>query len=86
MINNAYAVYDSKAQVFTKPTFARNDSEVTRSFADQINQEGNPLNVHSEDFTLFHIGVYDQETALFESIEPRSIATAISVKAALDNA
>lgn len=85
MIENAYAVYDSKAQVFTKPSFSRNDAEVIRSFSDQIAQEGNPLNKHAEDFTLFHIGAYDPDQGLFESIEPRSVVTAISLKAALDN-
>lgn len=84
MIKQAYSVFDSKSETFTPPTYGITEAEVVRGFSDLLQQD-NAMSRHPEDFTLFHIGEYEDDTAQFTSIPPRSVVTAISLKAALDN-
>jgi len=57
-----FAVRDKKAQYFLKPFFARNEGEASRSFVDACHDTQTPLAHHPEDYDLYLIGGFDDET------------------------
>ena len=76
------AMRDSASDAFGVPMFMASLGQATRSFADEVNRsaENNMLNKHPEDFELFHIGYYDDQTATFEAVERRSLIRGADAK------
>lgn len=68
MILQMFSVYDSKSETFTQPTFAKTKGEMLRSFSEAVNEESHQFHKHSADFTLFHVGEYDDSSALCSSL------------------
>lgn len=71
---NIFAVYDSKAGAFLQPFFERNSLTATRAFAQVANTPDHAFNRHPADFTLFHIGTWDEFTG---TIEPSNAKSAL---------
>lgn len=81
MLRKVFAIYDSKAQVYSAPFMCSHVGEATRSFMDAVNDKGTLLNRHPEDYTLFEIASFDDCTAKYESLPtPKSLALAIELK------
>jgi len=59
MLLKAFAIYDMKSEMYSRPFFAINAGEATRIFGDAVNEAGSPYNKHPEDFTLYGVGSYD---------------------------
>jgi len=59
-------VKDRAADAFGRPMFVRSIGEAIRSFSDEINRnaEDNQLYNHSDDFDLFELGEFDDNTGL----------------------
>lgn len=64
------AAYDSKARAFLMPFFASQVAVGVRSFSEAANTPGHQLCAHPEDFTLFHLGTYNDDNAQFEFLTP----------------
>ncbi len=62
MIKEIFAVYDSKAEVYSTPMFMRNKGEALRSWADICNDDKAVYNKHPQDYSLFHIGTFSETT------------------------
>lgn len=80
-----YTVLDSKAAFFGNPWCAEREAAAIRSFSDAVNDGSNPNNQwfkHPEDFTLYHLGEYDNETATFDVCPPRAVVTASAMRSA----
>lgn len=58
------AVRDAAINAFGQPIFVRHVGEAIRSFTDEVNRDGSAIQAHPEDYELFHIGEYDDLTAL----------------------
>jgi hypothetical protein len=58
----AYSIFDKKSASFNTPFFAINDEVARRSFDDLIRDKRTLVAQHPEDFGLFYIGLFDQET------------------------
>lgn len=72
-----FAVYDQKAQAFTTPFFDRTQETAQRAFAALVNNPESDFGRWPEDYTLFHLGSYDNETGVIRGLEPpRGIAAA----------
>lgn len=59
-------VKDRAADAFGRPMFVRSIGEAIRSFSDEINRKAddNQLFNHSDDFDLFELGEFDDNTGL----------------------
>jgi hypothetical protein len=55
-----FAVFDSKADAFAQPFFSETTETAVRAFATECRNPASGLHQHAEDYTLFHIGSYDQ--------------------------
>ena len=62
-----YTVYDSKGKVFQRPKYARNETDVRRAVEHIVNTqaEGNLLNEYPEDFEVYSLGTFDDQTGKF---------------------
>lgn len=56
------AIYDSKAEVYSRPFFAVAAGSAVRSFDDAVNDGKSEYSAHPGDYTLFLIGEYDDST------------------------
>lgn len=67
MIRYVCAVFDSAANTYGNPVFTPAVGQVLREFGDQVNsdREDNQLGRHPEDFALWLLGVFDDETGTF---------------------
>lgn len=76
-----YSVYDSKLPCYNQPIFIRSVGEALRMFTQAVQDPEHGYCKHAEDFTLFELGVWDDEAATITlHAAPVSIATALSLK------
>lgn len=65
------AVFDSAAGMFNRPFFAPALGVALRSFTDEVNRQApdNQLNQHPEDFALYQLGWFDDNSGTFETLD-----------------
>lgn len=59
-----FSVYDVKAQAYLQPFFASQKGEAIRSFTDAVNKSDHQFHRHAEDYSLFHVGQFDDNSGL----------------------
>lgn len=77
------AVRDRAADAYARPMFVPSVGIAIRSFSDEINRnaEDNQMNKHADDFDLYELGEYDDETAKFIILDtPKQLAIGKQVK------
>lgn len=74
-----FSVFDVKSATYRTPLFMQREGMAIRAFADLVNEPDNLVAKHPEDFTLVHVGDFDDETAEIVSQKPRVICTAASL-------
>jgi len=68
-------VRDRAVDAFGQPIFVNALGAAIRSFSDEINRTGSTFNQHPEDYDLYEIGEYNDQTAqIFPLNLPRQIA------------
>lgn len=73
-----FSVYDSAVEAYAKPFFAVSIGEARRSFMDACNDPQMMFAKHPDDYTLFHLGAFDESNAVFETLlTPTSLGKAI---------
>lgn len=81
-----FAVYDSVARVFAQPFCFLEEGQACRAFANSAADQNTNIGMHPNDFTLFHIGFFDDNTGEVESIKPVSLGLAATFQTRrLDN-
>ena len=75
---NVYTVFDSKASAFKPPFFLQSNGEALRAFGDAFNNDKHDLGMHPEDYTLFHLGSWDDKNSQFELLDtPKSLGIGV---------
>lgn len=69
MKHKTYTVFDSKAECYMLPFFARADGEALRMFAASIQKPGHQFANNPGDYTLFATGEYDDNRGVFENFD-----------------
>lgn len=78
MTLNAYAILDSKVGAYSRPYFARSHGEALRALMNTVSDPNTDLHKWPEDYTLCHIGYYNEDTGRLESgVAPEPIAKAL---------
>lgn len=71
------AVRDSKMDAYMQPFFVKSIGVAARSFADEVNRKESPMFAHPEDYELFHIANFNEDTGIISSLpNPKSIGVA----------
>lgn len=64
------SVFDSAAQAFGRPVFVAAPGQALRSFQDEVNKGEGDLSKHPEDFTLYQLGWFDDNSGQFDTDSP----------------
>lgn len=73
---NIYSIYDSQLQSYAAPFFSPTNGSALRAFADHVNERGTAANKHPEDFTLWHLGSFNDQEGSISPTKPNRIGTA----------
>lgn len=74
-----YSVFDAKVEAFAQPFFMRTNGEALRGWIDVCNDKSTNFNKYPSDFTLFHLGEFDEDTGFITCFKtPISLGLAIS--------
>lgn len=65
MIHIQFSVYDQAAQAYLPPWILPRIEMAQRTFQDCVNSKDHQFGAHPEDYTLFRLGTWDDETAQF---------------------
>lgn len=73
-----YAVRDIKSNAFMQPFVMPNDATAIRAFGDAVMKGDNPMSQHSEDYELYRIAAWEDETGLLTARKegPKQLALA----------
>lgn len=66
----AYSIFDNKALVYHAPFFAINDGVAVRMLSDLANDLNTNIGRHPSDFSLFRVGVFDDNKGQFTPAFP----------------
>jgi len=85
MILQAMAAYDKKARAFMTPFFVAHVDLGVRALAAAVNQAGAPIAAFPEDYALYHLGTFNDESAVFALLgQPLHVAEALQFKKRLE--
>ena len=76
MKQNLYTVRDNKLNVSVTIFPAANNLTALRSFQDFANTPGNPIHKHPGDYTLHHIGSWDDDADKLTDTTNETLASA----------
>ena len=69
-IFKACSINDTKAEAWTQPFFVRSNGAAVRSFADACRSDTTEYGKHPEDYHLYVIGEFDEDTGVLTAIDP----------------
>ncbi len=74
---NIYSIYDSATSAYHRPLFMQADQQAIRLFTDIATDAEHEIGKHPEDYTLFRIGIFDDQNAKITYEAPECISTAL---------
>lgn len=82
MIMKVFSVFDAKAAFFGNPFYDQREGSAIRAFGDAVNKEdvNNGFYNHPEDYSLYMLGEFDNDTGAFDPIKPLCLVTASSMR------
>lgn len=81
MLLKAFSIRDSKAEIFNQPFFKKSHGEAERDFMQLVRDQKSTVWQFPEDFDLYYVGNYDDQTGTFSSLDtPQHVVKAVSVK------
>jgi len=72
-IVNMYVIYDSKAELYNRPMGFLNHAIALRAATELRDDLTTEVGRHPQDFTMFHIGTYDDSTATFTPLKANTV-------------
>lgn len=72
-----YSVRDVASECYTQPTFLQAHGQAIRTFSDAVNNKEHPFGQHPDHYTLFHIGLYDDQNAKVTAVTPQSLGNGV---------
>lgn len=70
MIQKMFAVRDSKALAFLQPFFSTANGSALRALSDAVNDGKSTLAMHPEDYILYEVGSFDDQTGEIQGLTP----------------
>lgn len=68
MILQAFSIYDSKAAAYAPPFFMARMELALRAFKDLVADPGSQVHKHPEDYSLYLVGEFDDNTGAFKTM------------------
>lgn len=73
------SIMDSSVGVYSPPMVFRTKGEAIRSFTDAVKDNNLPFNKHPEDYRLWFLGEWDDNSGLLTPMKPEPILGAAEV-------
>jgi hypothetical protein len=70
MLKVVCSVFDVKAAAYSNPFYAVNNSVATRDFRQACTDPASALSANPEDFSLYQVATFDDESGLFAPVVP----------------
>lgn len=70
------AIRDRAIDAFGRPMFMTHSGAAVRGFGDEINKESSEMYAHPDDYDLYELGTWDDNTGAFD-IHPHPLQIAI---------
>lgn len=74
---NIYAINDAQVSAFSQPFFSQTNGAALRAFSDHVNEKGTQPNKHPQDYSLWHLGTFNDDDGTIEPVKPSRIGTAV---------
>lgn len=74
-----FSVLDTKVGLYARPFTARNKPEAMRSFGEIAKDASHPIGAHPEDYILYYIGIFSEQTGKVHSETHEALAKAIDL-------
>lgn len=86
MKSNVYCIFDSKSESYHPPTLQPNHATAIRAAENILKNPQSQITQTPEDFSIFHIGQFDDNTGKVTSREPlEHVANFHEIAAQLNN-
>lgn len=79
MILKIFSTYDSKVEAYGSPWVCVNRGAAIRAFSHMLKDKNQPAAMNPEDFTLYEIGTFDDQTSAIVNCNPTSCGTALEL-------
>lgn len=70
MIQKVFGVRDGKAVAFLQPFFSSANGSAIRAFSDAVNDGKSPISTHPEDYVLYELGSFDDNSGELIPLSP----------------
>lgn len=81
MLSQVMSVRDAKTDIFSQPMFFVTKGVAIRAFMDEVQRQGSDVAKHPEDFSLWYLGVFDDQSGAFQGLPaPERLTLAIDLK------
>ncbi len=77
MLQRIFTIHDRKAGAYFPPFYLPQVGQAVRTFADCVNDINHEFSKHPEDYTLFAIGTFDDNTAIAITKPPESLGNGV---------
>ena len=80
MKHSICAIRDSAIEAYMRPFTAQTPGQAHRLFVDEVRREGSEIGAHPEDYAIYHLADFDDNTGMITPIDPpKCIQRAIEV-------
>lgn len=62
-----FAIKDHALDAYMRPWYAQTIGQAIRMFQDEINNPQGEMHKHADDYDLYHLGEWNEETAEFQN-------------------
>lgn len=66
MVHKVFSIRDAKAEFFNSPFLQKTEGEAERTFTSLVNDNQSTLSKHPEDYDLYFVGEYDDNTGKYD--------------------
>jgi len=78
MVYQVFSVRDSKGELFAAPFCMSNVALAIRKVSEFVNNPGSELSKYPGDFTLYHIGTFDEVSGVLTALSPVKLINVLS--------
>lgn len=79
MVKFLVSIFDKKVQVFGNPVIAMNEADAVRMARTVVSSDDSQISLYPEDFTLYHVGNFNDATGVLEPINPIILTELVSL-------
>lgn len=78
-----YSIRDNRTEAFMRPFFLQNNSVLDRALIDAVNNPETQFHQHPEDYAVYDLGEFNEQTGEITSIPPIHMYNLIQINASV---